>query len=143
MHIYGNIKKVYRQALEFYASRLFSPQLSRYIGVSVRFRNFTGGFHGHVLIEDYNGAGVPRSFTIELNRGDSEKETLITLAHELIHCYQYAMKQLNEEMSVWHGKKVNADKIPYDEQPWEIEAETVGIILYESFIATHESQRSV
>jgi len=50
---------------------------------------------------------------------------------------------LNEEMSVWHGKKVNADKIPYEEQPWEIEAETVGIILYESFIAAHESQRSV
>jgi hypothetical protein len=36
-------------------------------------------------------------------------------------------------MTVWRGNKVNADSIPYHEQPWEQEAEMVSQIIFEEF----------
>jgi hypothetical protein len=51
-----------------------------------------------------------------------------------VHIYQYAYGELNEEMSLWKGKKVDQSKIDYFEQPWEKEAAEVGEFLYESYI---------
>jgi hypothetical protein len=56
------------------------------------------------------------------------------LAHEIVHCLQYSRGELNEEMTMWRGRRVDADKIPYFEQPWEIEAETLGLKLYNDFM---------
>ena len=134
MVIQNRLKKQYQQALNFYASRLFTPQLSKNIEMRVRFRNFDVDLKGLAIVDDYNNSGKPRSFTIEVNRNESESEILKTLAHELVHCRQYAQSELNEEMSVWHGKKINSDEVPYEEQPWEIEAEMLGLFLYEAFI---------
>lgn len=136
MIIQSKLKKRYVNALNFFASHTFSPQLSKHIALRVDFRKFSKYFHGFVTVDDYNNAGHPRSFVIEVNRNDTENEILKTLAHELIHCRQYAKQELNEEMSMWQGKFVNSDKIPYDEQPWEIEAEMTGLLLYEYFIDT-------
>lgn len=136
MIISGKLKKRYRQALNFYASKVFTPQLSKHVEVRVRFRDLGKHLNGHVIVEDYNVAGYPRTFIIEVNRNDPEDEILKTLAHELIHCRQYAKQELNEEMSVWRGERIDADELPYDEQPWEIEAEMTGLLLYEYFIDT-------
>ena len=54
----------------------------------------------------------------------------------MCHVLQYARCELNETMTMWRGKRVNADKIPYSEQPWEVEAESIGLNLYESFLAS-------
>lgn len=134
MIIRNKLKKRYQQALNFYALELFSPQLSKNIELRVRFCNLEDGLKGLANVEDYNNSGKPRSFIIEVNRQESESEILKTLAHELVHCRQYARSELNEEMTVWHGKKVNFAKIPYNDQPWEIEAEMLGLSLYDSFI---------
>jgi hypothetical protein len=136
MVIQNRLKKQYQQALTFYASKLFTPQLNKNIEVRVRFCNFEDNLKGIAIVDDYNASGKPRSFTIEVNRNESQSEILKTLAHELVHCRQYAQSELNEEMTVWHGKKINSDEMPYEEQPWEIEAEMMGLFLYESFIAT-------
>jgi hypothetical protein len=136
MVIQNRLKKQYQQALNFYASKLFTPQLNKNIEVRVRFCNFEDNLKGIAIVDDYNASGKPRSFTIEVNRNESQSEILKTLAHELVHCRQYAQSELNEEMTVWHGKKINSDEMPYEEQPWEIEAEMMGLFLYESFIAT-------
>ena len=40
-------------------------------------------------------------------------------------------------MTMWRGKKVNSEKIPYAQQPWEIEAWTKGDRLYRSFMNGH------
>ena len=136
MVIQNRLKKQYQQALNFYASKLFTPQLSKNIEVRVRFCNFEDNLKGIAIVDDYNASGKPRSFTSEVNRNESQSEIVKTLAHELVHCRQYAQSELNEEMTVWHGKKINSDEMPYEEQPWEIEAEMMGLFLYESFIAT-------
>ena len=55
----------------------------------------------------------------------------------MIHVKQYAYDELNSEMTLWRGKKVDPDKIPYAQQPWEIEAWTKGDKLYRSFMNGH------
>jgi len=38
-------------------------------------------------------------------------------------------------MTMWRGRRVDSDEIPYFEQPWEIEAEAKAIELYERYKA--------
>jgi hypothetical protein len=78
---------------------------------------------------------MPNSFLIEICR-NTEEEMLKSLAHELVHCRQYCRNELNETMTMWRGRKVNADEIPYFEQPWEQEAIKLEQELYDSFIAS-------
>jgi hypothetical protein len=133
MIINGKINKKYRLALDFFASKLFTPQLKRYIEVNVKFRKNMGDFHGIVSVEDYNVLGTPRSFVIELAKDDPEVEILKTLAHEMVHVRQYARSELNESMTLWKGRQINADQIPYREQPWEQEAFKLGDELYDLY----------
>jgi len=132
MIITGKVNKKYREAIEFFATELFTPQMKRHIELRIRKRDL-GTWHGFVSIEDYNVLNQPRSFVIELHKGDDEKEHLKTLAHELVHVRQYARNELNDEMNTWKGRKVDSDSIPYEEQPWEIEAIKLGDELYELY----------
>jgi hypothetical protein len=132
MIITGKVNKKYREAIEFFATELFTPQMKRHIELRIRKRDL-GTWHGFVSIEDYNVLNQPRSFVIELHKGDDEKEHLKTLAHELVHVRQYARNELNDEMNTWKGRKVDSDSIPYEDQPWEIEAMKLGDELYELY----------
>jgi len=132
MIITGKVNKKYREAIEFFATELFTPQMKRHIELRIRKRDL-GIWHGFVSIEDYNVLNQPRSFVIELHKGDDEKEHLKTLAHELVHVRQYARNELNDEMNTWKGRKVDSDSIPYEDQPWEIEAIKLGDELYELY----------
>jgi len=106
----------------------------RHLKVRVSFKGNLDPINGLVYVEDYNASNKPRSFIIEVNKKDPEEEIVKTLAHEVVHIYQYAYGELNEEMSLWKGKKVDQSKIDYFEQPWEKEAAEVGEFLYESYI---------
>jgi hypothetical protein len=46
---------------------------------------------------------------------------------------QYARNELNDEMNTWKGRKIDSDSIPYDDQPWEVEAIKLGDELYELY----------
>jgi hypothetical protein len=132
MIITGKINKTLREALEFFAANLFTPQMNRHVEVRIRQRDL-GTWHGFASIEDYNSLGQPRSFIIELHRKDNEAEKLKTLAHELVHVRQYVRNELNDEMNTWKGRKIDSDSIPYDDQPWEVEANELGNLLYERY----------
>jgi hypothetical protein len=134
MIVTGKISKRHLKALHYYAEQLFTPQKRRHIEIQVKYRKKMD-YLGLVTVEDHNVLGVPNSFIIELQR-DTEAEMLKTLGHEMVHVLQYARGELNETMTMWRGKRVNADKIPYSEQPWEVEAESIGLNLYESFLAS-------
>jgi hypothetical protein len=132
MIITGKVNKNLREAIEFFASNLFTPQMKRHIEIRVRKRDL-GTWHGFVSIEDYNVLNQPRSFVIELHKGDNEAEQLKTLAHEFVHVRQYARNELNDEMNTWKGRYVDSDAIDYNDQPWEIEANKLGNELYELY----------
>ena len=132
MIINGRLNKNLREAIEFFASNLFTPQMKRHIEIRVRQRDL-GVWHGFASIEEYNMLNQPRSFVIELHKKDTEVEKLKTLAHELVHVRQYVRNELNDEMNTWKGRKIDSDSIPYDDQPWEVEANELGRLLYEQY----------
>jgi len=135
MKINGKLSKNQLSAINHFVDILFSKQLKPYLEFNFRFVNMKN-MQGTVIVEDYNTKGVPREFTIEINRNDTPEEKLKTIAHELVHAKQYAKNELNEEMNIWLGQKVDSETMKYFEQPWEIEAESVGLNMYESFIRT-------
>jgi hypothetical protein len=119
-------------AMTYFANRLLSPQMQRNVGVRVVIRR-TMPVLGITIIDDYNESGLPRRFTIEMDGKQDSEEKLRTLAHEMVHIKQYCKKELNEEMTKWKGQSVDSDSMDYDDQPWEIEAHTLGDKLYEEF----------
>lgn len=132
MILTGKIPKKHAVAIKFFASNLFTPQKRRHLYLNIKYRKKLD-YLGIVTVEDYNVLGMPNEFTIEVLKSN-EEEMLKTLAHELCHVLQYARGDLNETMSMWRGRKVNSDEIPYHEQPWEVEAENTGLMLYEKFM---------
>ena len=63
-----------------------------------------------------------RTFEIEVDRSQSLRDLLETVAHEMVHVKQYARRELHPDKHVWMGKTVNPDDVNYWDQPWEIEA---------------------
>jgi hypothetical protein len=132
MIVKGKLSKLQLSALDYFADALLTKQLKKHIIVHVRFRKNMDVL-GLVEIDDYNLSGKPREFIIEINRNQSEDEILRTLAHEMCHVRQYCYGDLNEEGNRWCGEKMARD-LEYHEQPWEIEAETIGDIIYNDFM---------
>lgn len=134
MIVHGKVPKKHLNALEFFSSRLITSQKRKHIEITVKYRKVIDEL-GTVYVDDYNVLGMPISFVIEVRQSDSEEEKLKTLAHEMVHVKQYIRGELNEQMSVWRGHKVDSDEIPYAEQPWEVEAESVALKLYDEYVA--------
>jgi hypothetical protein len=134
MIVHGKVPKKHLKALDFFASKLITHQKRKHIEITVKYRKVIDEL-GTVYVDDYNVLGMPISFVIEVRQNDSEEEKLKTLAHEMVHVRQYIRGELNEEMSVWRGGKVDSDEIPYAEQPWEIEAESIAHKLYDEYIS--------
>ena len=132
MIVKGKLSKSRLQAIGYFADKLLTKQLSRFIIVNVVFRNKMDHL-GLTLVEDYNLMGKPREFTLEIYRKQSKEELLKTLAHELVHVRQYAVGDLNEEATLWQGRSMARD-LDYHDQPWEIEANDVSEILYEEYV---------
>ena len=128
-----NLSKRQEKAFEFFLGEIFSYQMQKNLKIRICFRKNTDVL-GLTIVDDYNFSGAPRYFTIEVDRNQTEDEKIRTIAHELIHVKQYVKKELNEEMNRWKGQKVNPEKIPYLEQPWEIEANDSGDFLFNEFL---------
>lgn len=128
MNIIGKLSQHHRTAIQYFADNLFSKQMQRHVTLHFVFRRQLDCY-GITTINDYNDRYLPRDFIIELNRCQSKDEMLKTIAHEMVHVKQYIYKELNDEQNLWHGVRIS-DNIPYDQQPWELEAEFVALNLY-------------
>ena len=77
--------------------------------------------------------GEPAPSEIKLNK----KQTLISLAHEMVHVKQFARGELKDYLRIdavkWKNKTYNLSKVKYWSCPWEKEAHKKDKILYESF----------
>ena len=82
-----------------------------------------------------NGAcyrNSPEEFMILLKDGRSDAETMITLAHELVHVKQYLLDGLSEQ---WDAS------IPYMERWWEQEAYEKEVELTKLLIEAIEQKK--
>jgi hypothetical protein len=132
MIVVGKLNRQQLLALDFFADLLLTKQLKKHIILYVKFRK-TMDCLGLVCIENTNSSSKPREFTMEINRQQSAKEILHTMAHEMVHVRQYAYGNLNEEATYWCGKTY-ARNLKYSEQPWEIEANSIGDILFFNYM---------
>ena len=131
------LKKLLSVATQYYCYQLLPSRIVRNINIEIQLKKDLEE-DGFCEIADYNTKGKARYFTIELDRSLNKKTLLRTLAHECVHIKQYAMGELDEGMSVWRGKRVNSDNVPYWDHPWEIEAYGREKGLYVRFSEAHQ-----
>jgi len=77
------------------------------------------------------------NFIIWLRKSKSNKDQLITLAHELVHVKQYVMGELT--LDFIHAKKTKGLD-PYWDSPFEIEAFGRQEGLYHRYVVHHNKQ---
>ena len=63
-----------------------------------------------------------REFELEVDKTQSMRKLLETVAHEMVHVKQYARREMNPHSDDWLGKTYNPKKVSYWDLPWEIEA---------------------
>lgn len=131
------LKKLLAVAVQYYCSRLMTKRMMNNIYIDVVLKKDLDE-SGYCEITDYNKSGKPRYFTIEIDKSMNVKSILMTLAHECVHVKQYALGEINENLSVWRGKRVNSDTLPYWDHPWEVEAYGKERGLFVRFSESHD-----
>lgn len=117
------------RAAKFYGSELLSKKMLPNIDVEIVMRSKMRDL-GSCMITYYNDWYKAREFEIEIRKYRSMKNTLLTLAHEMVHLKQFAKGELNADQTKWLGFYVNTDAVSYHDYPWEIEACSMEHILY-------------
>lgn len=120
--------KIIKKATYFYGKYLIGGgKLFNNIRLSIKFEKMSSidGDYGYCDWTDGNDSC--REFLIGLDRDLSKKETLLALAHEMVHLKQYAKGEMKDiwrpvRMVKWQGEKYLHEEMDYWEQPWEIEA---------------------
>lgn len=121
-----------KRAALFYANELMTVKMLENINLRIKFDKSLD-VYGYASVEEYNGSGKPREFSIELNPLIGAREILDTLAHEMVHIKQYVYGETNEKLTRWKGTKIDSDEIEYYSQPWEIEAYGMAVGLFTKF----------
>jgi len=125
-HRSKRLKHLMASAVEFYCSLLMTKRmctsLEVYVVMKKKLEHNYSGFCS--FVDHYKGK---RTFEIELAKGFSVRETLCSLAHEVVHLKQFATRELKDTMitanvSEWKGEKIDENKIDYWDLPFEIEA---------------------
>ena len=121
------------EATRFFGKELMSTRMTNTLTIRVamrvtgRAKKTTRG-HVHML---HNGSSDQKVFNINIDRDMPLATQLQVLAHEMIHVQQIATKRFqsrrwksDKKLHVrWEGKDIGEGwKIPYREQPWEVEA---------------------
>ena len=88
----------------------------RTLDITVRLKN-TKDAMGYCLEGDTN-----REFEIEIDKKQTLRKMLETVAHEMVHVKQFARRELHPHNDDWYGNTYNPKKVSYWDLPWEIEA---------------------
>lgn len=133
MNILGKLSKDQKSAIKYFADNLISKQMQRNLTIRIIFTKYQSML-GETEIMDYNGKGEPREFALIIQKDIDRDEALKTIAHELVHVKQYLYKELNEQMTLWRGRKVSEEQFEdYYDRPWEKEAHELGDKLFEDY----------
>lgn len=140
--IKGKAKKVstteVREATSFFCDQEMK-RLSKTVYVEVKLTKDlfkkTGHFGYATWIDD--DARNHREFEIEVDAGLGPVFLFRTIAHEIVHCRQYARKELVDmcygNYQKWKGFLVNESLVNYSDLPWEKEAHIIEKIRYQQW----------
>ena len=79
-----------------------------------------------------------REFELEVDKTQSMRKLLETVAHEMVHVKQYARREMNPHSDDWLGKTYNPKKVSYWDLPWEIEAHGREVGLFIRWAEKHD-----
>ena len=124
-----------KEAIYYYGEELLGKRLSKNIKISLIFEKMPNPIYALCHWQDDNHKC--REFIIIVHKNLNKKQTLIALAHEMVHVKQYARGELKDylrsEQVKWQNKVYNLNKVKYWTCPWEKEAYKKDHILYEAF----------
>jgi len=121
------------RSAHFFGENLLSRKMLPHIDVEIVMRTTTKDW-GSCTVTYYNEWYKPRQFEIILKRHKPLKDTIATLAHEMVHLKQFAKGEINIDLNRWHKTPIDTEVVPYHELPWEIEASTCEYILYDLYV---------
>jgi hypothetical protein len=90
------------------------------------------GVYGWCTVEDCDYR--PRSFLVEVHNQLDVENYLSTLFHELWHVYQFVKGDLRDKRSKRYWKGSLIDDCDYEDDPSEIEAHSMEIILTQEYL---------
>jgi hypothetical protein len=129
-------RKEVRSAAEFFANMLMSTRLLDSIGIILKFTKVKGA-----KASVYQDPDIPRNFCIEMDTGLTRKLIIKSLAHEMVHVWQYASGKMKDYVrepgKVRFGEKIYDYSIESEEYwflPWEIEAYGMEVGLYQHYL---------
>lgn len=121
-----------RQFARLFSNKFFSKDLSKQISIKLKFEKRKRIKYNDLCaeVEWMDNPRQPRRFNVTIFVGQKPSLLYIitSLAHEMVHVKQYVKNELVDLVStdfnvaVFKNKKYNLNKIPYFDQPWEIEA---------------------
>ena len=128
-----------KKAAQYYGQYLLGSKLHPYVFIKIKFEKFEKGTYDYAYCDWVDDNHCTREFLITIDSKLNKKETLLALAHEMVHVKQYAKGEMKEifrptRMVKWQGKKFLHEEFDYWEQPWEIEAYGREKGLYVKFI---------
>lgn len=133
-----------KEAIRWYGKKLLGNRLYNSLEIKIEFDidQLDKNVYGYCDWNDDNHRA--RNFTIIVHPTLGKRNTLLVLAHEMVHVKQYAKGELKDYLRVnrvrWKDKVYDDEEIDYWEQPWEIEAHGREKGLYYQFLE-HKKKR--
>lgn len=132
-----------KEAVKFFGRKLLGDILYHRINLKLIFENLDSGKEYAYCEWEYDNHRS-KDFIITVNSSLNKKQTLLAIAHEMVHVKQYAKGELKDYIKVdkarWKTEIHDLKKIDYWDQPWEIEAHGREKGLYYKFLE-HEKER--
>lgn len=121
------------KATMFFGKELLSKKMLPFIEIDIVMKTKIPDL-GNCLVTYYNDWYKPREFQIELRRHRSVKNTLLCLAHEMVHMKQFAKGEINVGLTKWKGEPYDTEANEYHMYPWEVEASSKEQLLYAMYV---------
>ena len=121
------------KAANFFSKELLTKKMLPHIELDIIMKAKIPDL-GNCLVTYYNDWYKPREFQIELRKYRSLKNTLICLAHEMVHLKQFAKCEINVGLTKWKGKPYDTEENEYHMYPWEVEASSKEQLLYAMYM---------
>lgn len=123
------------EAIKFFAEHLFkrNKRLASNLTINLKFKDLKDAWG---ICDPLDVNIRPREFTILIDRKLEGKDITQTIAHEMVHVWQYAtgkLKNYDAPVCRYEGHLYDAG-MSYRDMPWEIEARRLERLLYKLYI---------
>lgn len=117
-----------KKAVIFYGKYLIgNGKLYNNLKLTIQFEKMSSMSDDYAYCDWVDDNNLRREFVIGIDRSLNKKETMLALAHEMVHLKQYARGEMKDihhpvRMVKWQGERYLYEEMDYWECPWEIEA---------------------